>query len=162
MREPKPIRGARAPLFERLTDLNRTQTQEPRPQRVLDFVQLKRSVREEVSRLLNTRCATWEDRNGTVMDYGLPDFSWMNPSSETDRQLLAATIARKVASFEPRLKAVRVTIQRDETSPRAVLGTLEGVLQVESIREPVSFPLLAYKQTGEVKIGESSFAAYGS
>jgi type VI secretion system lysozyme-like protein len=162
VREPKPISGARAPLFERLTDLNREEKQESRPQRVLDSGELRRSVRQEVSRLLNTRCATWEDRTGTVLDYGLPDFSWMSPASETDRQLLAATIARKVACFEPRLREVRVTIQRDETNPRTVLGMLEGVLLVESIREPVSFPLVAHKQSGEVAVGESSSAAYGS
>jgi len=149
-------------LFDRLTDLNRAQTQEPHPDRVLDSAALRRSVRREVSRLLNTRCTGWQDRNGTVIDYGLPDFSWMNPASETDRQTLAGTIARKISCFEPRLREVRVTIQRDETNPRAVLGILEGVLLVESIREPVSFPLLALKQSGEVTVGESSSPAYGS
>jgi type VI secretion system protein ImpF len=119
-------------------------------------------VREEVSRLLNTRCSSREDRNGTVIDYGLPDFSWMSASSETDRQTLAATIKHKITCFEPRLMEVHVTIQRDETNPRAVLGVLEGVLLVSTVREPVSFPLLAYKQTGEVAVGESTPSAYGS
>jgi type VI secretion system lysozyme-like protein len=155
-------------LFERLTDLDRAQTRECRPLRVLDRAELAASVRGEVSRLLNTRCASWEDGAGTVIDYGLPDFSWMSASSDDDRQRLAAMIAHKVACFEPRLREVRVTIRRDESNPRAVLGMLEGVLLVESIREPVSFPLLAYKQTGEVAVGESSLAgkpsspAYGS
>ena len=162
MREPKPIRGARTPLFERLTDLDRLQRQEPNPQRVLDSDELKRSVRDEVSRLLNTRCPVREDRNGAVIDYGLPDFSWMSAASETDRQQLAATISRKVAKFEPRLREVRVTLEPDQADPRSVIGILEGVLLVESIREPVLFPLLAHKQTGEVAVGEPSTRAYGS
>jgi len=86
----------------------------------------------------------------------------MSASSGTDRQLLAATIARKVTCFEPRLREVRVTIQQDETNPRAVLGISKACWLVESIREPVSFPLLAYKQSGEVAVGESSSPAYGS
>ena len=162
MREPKPIRGARTPLFERLTDLDLTQHQEPRPCRVLEGAELRQSVRLEVSRLLNTRTPMLQDRNGAVIDYGIPDFSSMSASSAGDRERLADTIARKVSRFEPRLRQVRVTIERDETNPRAVIGTLEGVLVVESIHEPVSFPLLIHSRTGEVAVQEPAAPNHGS
>jgi len=160
VREPKPIRGARTPLFERLSDRNPNERRELRPDRALDRAALKQSVREEIARLLNTRCSSWQG-SGTVLEYGLPDFSWMSAASESDRQMLADTIARKVAQFEPRVSDVKVTLERDATNPRAVVGSLDFNLVVESVREPVSFPLLALKTTGEIKVGEAKSAAHG-
>lgn len=147
-KQPKPIAGARTPLFERLIDEQPHEPGEPNPLRVHGREELRESVRREVATLLNTRCPAREDRNGSVIDYGIPDFSWMSAASGDDRRELADTIARKVAAFEPRLRQIRVTLERDAADPRAVVGILEGVLMVESIREPVSFPLLIHNKVG--------------
>ena len=151
-KQPKPIAGARTPLFERLIDEQPHEPGEPNPYRVHGREELRESVRKEVATLLNTRCPAREDRNGSVIDYGVPDFSWMSAASGNDRQQLADTIARKVAAFEPRLRQIRVTLERDACDPRAVIGTLEGVLLVESIREPVSFPLLIHHKLGQTVV----------
>ena len=159
MREPKqprPIAGARTPLFERLADYQPYEPGEPNPLRVYNREQLRESVRGEVARLLNTRCAAREDRNGSVIDYGIPDFSWMSAASGDNRRQLADTIARKVADFEPRLRQVRVNLEPDQTDPGAVLGAIEAVLVVESIREPVSFPLVIHNKTGAADVASSS------
>jgi type VI secretion system lysozyme-like protein len=150
-KQPKPIPGARTPLFERLVDY---QTHEPaQPNlRVQNRQQLRESVRRELYRLLNTRCPSREDRNGTVIDYGIPDFSWMSASSGDDRRQLAEIIARKVAAFEPRLAQVRVMLDQRQTDPRAVEGTISAVLIVESIPEPVSFPLLIHNKAGVAEL----------
>jgi type VI secretion system lysozyme-like protein len=162
--EPKWIKGARIPLFERLTDHRPLERTEATPLRVHNVEELRESVRLEVSRLLNTRCPVREDRNGTVIDYGLPDFSWMSAASGENRQQLADIIARKVAAFEPRLAQVRVTLARDATDPRALTGTIEALLVVESIREPVSFPLAFYTKTGaaEVALAPSGGPSHGN
>jgi type VI secretion system protein ImpF len=146
-KQPRPVRGARIPLFERLTDLHPNELTESTPQRIYTLEQLAESVRREVVRLLNTRCLA-KDRNGSVLDYGLPDFSWMSAASGDDRRLLAETIARKVAAFEPRLTQVRVTLDRDPSDPRRLTGSIEGLLINESLREPVSFPLLLDSKKG--------------
>jgi type VI secretion system lysozyme-like protein len=150
-KQPKPIPGARTPLFERLVDY---QSHEPSQAdlRVQNRQQLRESVRRELYRLLNTRCPTRADRNGTVIDYGIPDFSWMSSSSGDDRQQLAEIIARKVAAFEPRLAHVRVMFDEEQTDPRAVEGTISAVLIVEAIREPVSFPLLIHNKSGVAEL----------
>jgi len=159
-RQPKPIRGARTPLFERLCNTARHEPGEPAPLRVEIREELRESVRREVARLLNTRCLR-DERNGTVIDYGMPDFSWMSAASGDDRRLLADTIARKVAAFEPRLRQVRVTIEPDAKDRRAVVGTIEATLVVESLREPISFPLAIRDKSGEVVVALEPCPGYG-
>jgi type VI secretion system protein ImpF len=157
--EPRPIKGARIPLFERLTDRQPLESAEPHPLRVHNREELRESVRREVAKLLNTRCPVRVDRNGSVIDYGIPDFSWMSASSGENRQQLADTIARKVSAFEPRIEHVRVTLERDGTEPCRLIGAVEAVLRVESIREPICFPLLIHSKTGMAEVALQEPAA---
>jgi type VI secretion system lysozyme-like protein len=129
--------------------------------RVHDLTALKESIGREIARLLNTRCPIREDRNGTVIDYGLPDFSWMSAASADDRQALALVIARKVTVFEPRLREVRVTIEPDAEDPRAVVGTIQATIVVASLSEPVSFPVAIRNKTGEVLVNFDPHPGYG-
>jgi type VI secretion system protein ImpF len=150
-KQPKPVRGARIPLFERLTDFHPNEATETVPLRIHTLEQLGNSVRREVAKLLNTRCLS-RDRNGSVLDYGLPDFSWMSAASGDDRSLLADTIARKISTFEPRLTQVRVTLDRDASDPRRLTGSIDAILLTETLREPVSFPLLMDAKKGLAEI----------
>lgn len=150
-KQPKPVRGARVPLFERLTDLHPNEATETVPLRIYTLDELADSVRREVARLLNTRSPA-KDRNGSVLDYGLPDFSWMSAASGDDRRLLADTVARKIAAFEPRLSQVRVILDRDPSDPRRLTGSIHAVLRTETLREPVSFPLLMDAKKGVAEI----------
>jgi type VI secretion system lysozyme-like protein len=148
-------------LFERLSNGAINDPGGPPPARVYGRVELKESIRRELGRLLNTRCAARRDRNGTVIDYGIPDFSWMSASSADDRQLLAETLAQKIANFEPRLREVRVTIEPDASDVRRVIGSIEATLVVESIREAVSFPLAIRNKSGEAVLAADPFPGYG-
>jgi type VI secretion system lysozyme-like protein len=156
-KQPKPVRGARIPLFERLTDLHPNEATETVPLRIYTLDELADSVRREVARLLNTRSLA-KDRNGSVLDYGLPDFSWMSAASGDDRRLLADTIARKIAAFEPRLTQVRVTLERDPSDPRRLTGSIHAILFTETLREPVFFPLLMDAKTGLAEVTVVSHA----
>lgn len=161
-KQPKPIAGARIPLFERLVDGHLDEPSEPTPLRVQNRQELRESVRKEVSRLLNTRCPGGEDHKGSVIDYGMPDFSWMSAAKGDDRRQIADTIARKVAAFEPRLRQVRVTLEPDAANPRVVVGTISAALVVESIREPVSFPLVIHSKAGLAEVAPASSAPDGN
>jgi type VI secretion system protein ImpF len=91
-----------------------------------------------------------------VLDYGLPDFSWMSAASGDDRRLLADTIAHKIAAFEPRLTQVRVTLDRDPSDPRRLTGSINAILLSENLREPVSFPLLMDAKKGLAEVAAVS------
>ena len=55
MREPRPISGAKTPLFDRLLDDGMNVRQPVSPTRAFDMVRLRESVRADLVRLLNTR-----------------------------------------------------------------------------------------------------------
>ncbi len=154
MREPKPIRGAKALLFERLVDQDPQRPAEPQPFRMYSAGFLRASVGQELIRLLNTRCprgrgpANEVDR--TILDYGIPDFSHMAATSDTDAHQLARVLERAIAIYEPRLREVRVTITPSIKSQTAVTGVIEAMLVVGTVNEPVSFPLVLSLKSGEV------------
>jgi len=115
MPELKPIKGARALLFERLIDLDPSAPTELRPFSTLSPSELRASVRRELARLLDTRryvAARAVDTTAklTVIDYGIPDISDLMPRSGADRQLMASVIRHAVQAFEPRLSQIQVTV----------------------------------------------------
>ena len=111
MREARRLRGARALLFERLTDLEPRHPEEEEPARVLDGDELRLSVRRELERLLNTRCVltpeALEGRQRTTLEYGVPDFGHLQTRDTGARKLIAEEVRRAVVAYEPRLADCR-------------------------------------------------------
>jgi type VI secretion system protein ImpF len=95
--------------------------------------------------LLNTRSclsdALGELVQGTVLGYGLPDFSARAPASSEDRHWLGAAIAQRIAAYEPRLCEVRVAMDPPSGNPAALAAVIEASLRVGSVYEPVSFQI---------------------
>ena len=142
---PRRAPGARLPLLDRLSDGEPRHTLEPQPRRVLSPAETRESIARELSRLLNTRCVETMERvagrERTVVDYGLPDFTTLNPTSDGDRQRLARLIVAAVDAYEPRLRQARVDVAVDPASPRALRIVLHATLVLGHLSEPVSFPL---------------------
>jgi type VI secretion system protein ImpF len=135
---------ARASLLDRLVDENPKAIREPKPFRVQDRGQLRESLRRDLEWLLNTRCPrperelVWTDRG--TLDYGVPDFGTFFTANPEDWRRIAEIVAKTVRIYEPRLRQVRV-----ETLPskdiKEVSIVLSGVLTVDGMEEPVSFPV---------------------
>lgn len=147
-----------APLFDRLVDTDPRTREERRPRRTLDREELRASVRRELERLLNTRSSLpapeLRSRELTTLEYGMPDFSSYSAAAPDDQALLAATVARVVSAFEPRLREVRVSVQRYEDPRQALWITIEARLEVGEVSEPVSFPTVLGLKTGEARVGD--------
>jgi type VI secretion system protein ImpF len=158
MLEPKPIKGAKALLFERLADENPNQPGEAQPFRIYGAQGLRASVLRELGRLLNTRCplagGPADERDRTVIDYGIPDFSHLGPASTTDVRHLAQVLERTITAYEPRLQHVRVSLEPAGNNQSAVRGWLAANLVVGTVNEPVSFPLVLLLKKGEVVLGQ--------
>jgi type VI secretion system protein ImpF len=157
MREPKPITGARALLFDRLVDLNPgSQDDGSRPFRILNREQLKESVRRELRQLLNTRCSLplhqVAEEERTVINYGIPDFSSLSAEDADARELISTVIARTIAAYEPRLKQIRVTVEPLSDNRWALGLSVEALLVVDSFTEPVSFPAMLNNKNGAVEV----------
>ena len=148
--------GAPAPLFERLVDDNPRTPSEGRPLRTLSRSQLRQSIRLELGRLLNTRCPVeadaLTDRARSVVDYGIPDFSHYAPANLGDRRRLAWLLGTTIAAYEPRLRNVRVTVEKYDPLHQALEGRIEGLMVVGMVTEPVSFPAAIHTRTGKIEV----------
>jgi type VI secretion system protein ImpF len=147
----------RAPLFDRLTDLDPESAGELRPMRTLDRTGLRESVRRELGRLLNTRSSIPVDQLAqrpelTVLEYGIPDLSAYSAGNDDDQRLLAGVVARAVSAFEPRLRDVRVAVVRLDDDQRSLFLRIDAVLTADEVAEPVSFPALMGLKSGRVEI----------
>jgi type VI secretion system protein ImpF len=146
-----------APLFDRLVDLDPHVPAEPRPMRTLDPRGLRESVRRELERMLNTRSSLPVDQLDareelTVLEYGIPDLSAFSAGSEEDLVRLAAIVARAVAAFEPRLRRVRVAVERLQDGPRELRLRIDADLVAGEVAEPISFPTLLSIRSGTVEV----------
>lgn len=158
MREPKPIKGAKALLFERLVDEDPHTPGEAQPFRIYGMAALRASVGRELMRLLNTRCPRLggpkDEGDRTILDYGIPDFSHLAAGSDTDARQLARILEKAISVYEPRLRQVKVTIEPSTKSKNSVVGSIEGSLVAGMVNEPVSFPLVLSIKSGEVILTE--------
>lgn len=111
-------RGSAIPLFDRLAASSETQLPGTHV--------LRESVARDLGRLLNTRSRltfeAFRATEGSVIDYGVPDFSERSLRSGGDRDAIAAAIQRAIALFEPRLTNVTVSFAFPaDRAPDAVL-----------------------------------------
>ena len=157
---PLPSRQhvAAVPLFERLSDRKPEQPREPVPLRTLSYPELVKSVREEISRLLNTRTGLPShellERERSVIDYGATDLLWVNPFDPQSMRHLTSFLTQTIEKFEPRLQHPSVTIvQFVQTESRLILN-ITGTLVMEQLREPVSFRVTASPRLLEHKRDE--------
>jgi len=155
----RAFEGARALLFERLVDLDPQAPTEPKPLRTLNRRELRESVRRELEWLLNTRCPIpaplLDERERTVINYGIPDLSWFYPQNPRDQRRLASILSQTISAFEPRLRQVRVTVERYLDVQQALYVIVDALLVIESITEPVSFPVVIYSKRGGSEVHAS-------
>lgn len=139
-------RESRAPLLDRLVDLEPWIPREPRPSRTLDRRGLRESIRRELERLFNSRCPLPAERLAgrprTVLEYGIPDFAGLTPRRFEDRVRLAELLREAVEAYEPRLRRVRVEVAAVAGDDEALACRVEGETVVDGVAEPVSFPTL--------------------
>jgi type VI secretion system protein ImpF len=147
-----------APLFERLTQAVEDSGAHREPYRSHPLEGALGSVRAEVGRILNTRVppasALPPGAGGSVIHYGLPDFSHVNASSALERDALAKLLARTIEAFEPRLRKVRVTLEPIAENRRALSGRLDALLRLGLVSEPVCFTLDVHTSEGTAMVGE--------
>ena len=65
-------------------------------------------------------------------------------------------LRQAIASFEPRLQQARVTVEENTENERALWARIDAILVVESVKEPVSFPVLIQSMSGATKFHEGN------
>lgn len=155
-REPSFISGIRSPLFDRLLEISDEAATSPSCHGVLDRNALRNSIAKELEQLLNTRshtiAPTVRSLGASVFDYGLPPFSHFSSASVSDLAQFSEILAKTIQQFEPRLESVHVKLTSHAKHPRSAVGSIDAFLRLESISEPVSFPLFVDPVTGQTHL----------
>lgn len=114
---PQPARGARPSILDRLIDPESAGTA---IMTGYTIPQLSDAVRRDLEDLLNsvhtahTIPAGYTEVHDSIAAYGLPDLTSVEAISADQRASIGRAIRRAVERFEPRLKAVRVTLLAPE------------------------------------------------
>ncbi|MBI9082852.1 MAG: type VI secretion system baseplate subunit TssE [Desulfobacterales bacterium] len=156
MPEKKQPRRARASLIDRLIDHAPRETREIRPLRTLNREAFRAAIRRDLGWLLNTRTSLatddFDDRELTVLEYGIPDFGGFSPENEEALEQMAQRVSRAITAYEPRLEGVHVEMALEMDTERRLKMIISAVMAVGEFREPVSFLTIFQKDTGEMEI----------
>ncbi|MFH1350718.1 MAG: type VI secretion system baseplate subunit TssE [Pseudomonadota bacterium] len=154
----KTASQVRASLIDRLVDLDPRSEGEARPLRTLTREELRESLRRDLNWLLNTRTSLpghlVDDRELTVIEYGIPDFGSYSPQNPDHQALLAKRITRSLSAFEPRLKNVRLIVEPEMPDENALRIRIDAEMVVDQVREPVSFETVFQTKNGTWEVHE--------
>lgn len=155
-----------ASLLDRLKDETPGSTQEAVPLRLHDVDQLRASVARDLEALLNTRREHLGDLpeqfaevQGSLLLYGLPDFTSYSLKSQRDRDRALQAVEEAIVRFEPRLRDVQVQLIEEEDKEKKGKGgnlhfRVDGMLKVEPVPEPVTFDTVFHVTTQEYEVKE--------
>lgn len=156
MPEKQQPSRARASLIDRLIDGNPKEAREIRPLRTLNREALRAAIRRDLGWLLNTRTSLptedFDERELTVLEYGIPDFGGFSPENEVALKQMARRLSRAITAYEPRLQDVHVEMAMEMDTERRLQMIISAVIAVDEFREPVSFLTIFQKDTGEMEI----------
>jgi type VI secretion system protein ImpF len=133
-------------VLDRLLDDDPGTSQEPLWSRSQTPRQLERSVALDLEAMLNTRrealeelSPDFEEVNRSLIVYGLPDLTAFSLLGEKDRNRIRQVLEETIATFEPRLQRVRVTLEPPRERDRSLRFRVDALLRVDPAPEPVTF-----------------------
>lgn len=121
-----------AALLDRLAE----EDEQPLPPRQ----RLLESIRQELSRLLNTRRSAGHlIKQPNVLDYGIPDWTAMQIDREDDRRRLLKSIRAAIATYEPRLQVSAVELEGASGSRQQTVVSVTGFVRGTDSPWPLAF-----------------------
>jgi type VI secretion system protein ImpF len=145
-------------LLDRLIDQEPDRILEPAMSRAQSLRVLRASLRRDLEWLFNTRCAIEEPGESqheverSVYNYGVRDTASLFLRSPKDQDYLAKCIKTAINFFEPRLMAVKVTIEPPDDEVHGIHFSIEGLLRMDPAPEAVFFDTLLEPSSGEYRV----------
>lgn len=116
-----------------------------------DLAAYKRAVARDLEALLNSRCfdpggriEDYPEARRSVLTFGIADLSSLSLLNPDDRARLRERIRAAIERHEPRLSAVRVTLEPPRGLERLLRFRVDAVLRVHPRRPPVRFDALLH------------------
>ena len=145
-------------VLDRLIDPEPDRQLEPPMTRAQSLRELKAALRRDLEWLFNSRSTIEEPPESlreverSVYNYGVRDTSSLYLRSPKDQDYLVKSIRNAITFFEPRLQAVKVTIEPATEEARGIHFSIEGLLRMDPAPEPVFFDTLFEPTSGEYKV----------
>jgi type VI secretion system protein ImpF len=157
---PKPEADANVTqsLLDRLIDTDRTLALDAPMTRAQSVRQLKISLRHDLEWLLNTRRIPDEAPDSLVelqqslYHFGLPDMSAFSINSPKDQSRLTWMLESAITTFEPRLEAVKVSMEPVSPGSRMLRFQIEGMLKMDPAPERISFDTMLELTSGTYQV----------
>lgn len=163
-----------APLLDRLIDFEPHKKTEKDPLRAFTLPQLYASIQRDLLWLFNTRAfpQSKEDLKRpigmkqqindlvkerfprSVVNFGVFDFSALYTASSHEQDRLASMLREAIVNFEPRLKNVTISVETIVQESKKLLVTMNAVLKVEGVVQPLSFAVTVKNKLGEIEVYE--------
>jgi type VI secretion system protein ImpF len=152
-------------VLDRLTD---EEPRTPSDQRISYHESLQRfklSVQRDLEWLLNARRTPnpapegFEEVRASLYHYGIVDVTSLSDSGDSRNRLLKQ-VDEALATFEPRLANVRISVvdQEGESHRRELRFVVEGTLRVDPTPEQVTFDTVLHFSTGEIDVAGAANA----
>lgn len=129
-------------LFDRLVD-------EALPEdagRNVPILEIRRSVSTDLENLLNTRSEgarlipdVYKECRASSLTYGILDFSSYSILSPQDRDRIRRSLEQTIALHESRLTRIRVTLEPQRDTDRALRFRVDALLDLGEDNEKVQF-----------------------
>jgi type VI secretion system protein ImpF len=166
MAELTPKEKLQPSLLDRLTDDEPDRQRESREKRILNSMQLRESVRRDLSWLLNnTYLQAIEDLSAypevirSTLNYGVPDLAGRTATT-VDVKELEKSLRAAILMFEPRLLQDSIRLKSVVDPKGSTHNDLSFVIEAELWAQPV--PLRVFLktdvdlETGEIAVTETT------
>lgn len=166
MAELTPKEKLQPSLLDRLTDDEPDRQKESREKRILTGLQLRESVRRDLSWLLNNTwlqavedLAPYPEVAQSVLNYGVPDLAGKTAST-VDVKALEKSLRAAILSFEPRLLPESVRLRLVPNPKGGPRNDLAFIIEAELWAQPI--PLRVFLktdldlETGEIAVTETT------
>lgn len=146
-------------ILDRLSDDQPEIVREGSMSRTQSLRKLKQSVVRDLAWLLNTRQSPDEEWSGatdlktSLLSFGLPDFTGLNPRNHKDREKLRHSIEAVIGHYEPRLKRVRITVH-PLSDDRSLHFRVTALLNLQPSPEPIVFDTVLNLTTANFHLQE--------
>lgn len=152
-------RSVQQSLLDRLVDLDPKSSSELPPTWSESVRQLKTSLRHDLEWLLNTRRIptplpeSFEELPRSVYNFGFPDITSLGRDSREVRVRLLRQVEETIATFEPRLAGIKVSLaETADDGSRQLRFLIEGLLRMEPNPEQVVFDTVLEISSGEYHV----------
>jgi type VI secretion system protein ImpF len=150
-------------LLDRLTDEDRSSSQESRERRVVSVRQLRQAVLRDLGWLLNAsahmtpeECEEFPDAAKSVLNFGMPDLTGLTASS-VDPLDVERMIRDAIRRFEPRVLPATLRVTHgaaNDTGHNNIFFEIRGDLWAQPVPEPLFLRTELDLETGECGVKE--------